>query len=124
MEVESVIREVSEAVLYDTGIGKETQRLRAQALGIVGEIYMGVKKDKEDKDAIGNGEDKDDLSKWILKLRKNAIKRLAVARGRPSESLHNHGSSHLLSLVLIYLQQQCVAMTIVAQLPCDVQNLD
>ncbi|SJX66026.1 related to DnaJ-like protein [Sporisorium reilianum f. sp. reilianum] len=53
LEVESVIREVSEAVLYDPGIGKETQRLRAQALGIVGEIYMGVKKDKEDAAAAG-----------------------------------------------------------------------
>ena len=51
LEVESVIREVSEAVLYDAGIGKETQRLRAQALGIVGEIYMGVKKDKEGEEA-------------------------------------------------------------------------
>ncbi|EST05800.1 DNAJ-containing protein, X-domain protein [Kalmanozyma brasiliensis GHG001] len=57
LEVESVIREVSEAVLYDTQIGKETQRLRAQALGIVGEIYMGVKKDKEDAaPAVGAGE--------------------------------------------------------------------
>ncbi len=50
LEVESVIREVSEAVLYDASIGKETQRLRAQALGIVGEIYMAVKKD-DDKPA-------------------------------------------------------------------------
>lgn len=44
LEVESVIREVSENVLYDAHIGKETQRLRAQALGIVGEIYMAVTK--------------------------------------------------------------------------------
>ena len=33
LEVESVIREVCERVLYDTSINKETQRLRAQALG-------------------------------------------------------------------------------------------
>ncbi|SOV09022.1 related to DnaJ-like protein [Ustilago sp. UG-2017a] len=48
LEVESVIREVSEAVLYDGSVGKETQRLRAQALGIVGEIYMSIKKGNED----------------------------------------------------------------------------
>ncbi|PWZ01608.1 DnaJ-domain-containing protein [Testicularia cyperi] len=54
LEVESVIREVSERVLYDSSIGKETQRLRAQALGIVGEIYMAVKKDKEDAAADPN----------------------------------------------------------------------
>ncbi|KAJ1020103.1 hypothetical protein NDA16_004383 [Ustilago loliicola] len=58
LEVESVIREVSEAVLYDNQIGKETQRLRAQALGIVGEIYMSIKKDKDDATtaAVANGD--------------------------------------------------------------------
>ena len=60
LEVESVIREVSEAVLYDPQIGKETQRLRAQALGIVGEIYMGVKKDNQDSPADGDANDAHD----------------------------------------------------------------
>ncbi|KDN48460.1 DnaJ-domain-containing protein [Tilletiaria anomala UBC 951] len=44
LEVESVIREVSERVLFDASVNKETQRLRAQALGILGEVYMGVQK--------------------------------------------------------------------------------
>ncbi|SNX83582.1 related to DnaJ-like protein [Melanopsichium pennsylvanicum] len=59
LEVESVIREVSEAVLYDNTIGKETQRLRAQALGIVGEIYLSVKKDKEDGATRGDADGKE-----------------------------------------------------------------
>lgn len=50
LEVESVIREVSERVLYDGSVSKQTQRLRAEALGIVGEVYMNVKADPtEDK---------------------------------------------------------------------------
>lgn len=79
LEVESVIREVSEAVLYDTGIGKETQRLRAQALGIVGEIYMSVKKDKDTKDATTDGEAKqvqqDDFVKVDTKASKERDQR-------------------------------------------------
>ncbi|KAK0544969.1 DnaJ-like protein [Tilletia horrida] len=43
LEVESVIREVTERVLYDASVNKETQRLRAIALGIVGEVYYNVK---------------------------------------------------------------------------------
>ncbi|CAD6884306.1 unnamed protein product [Tilletia controversa] len=43
LEVESVIREVTEKVLYDANVSKETQRLRALALGIVGEVYSNVK---------------------------------------------------------------------------------
>lgn len=45
LEVESVIREVSERTLYDPAISKQTQRLRAEALGIVGEVYSSVKPD-------------------------------------------------------------------------------
>ncbi|TKY87762.1 hypothetical protein EX895_003343 [Sporisorium graminicola] len=71
LEVESVIREVSEAVLYDSSIGKETQRLRAQALGIVGEIYMGVKKDKEDATGAGAAEGNDDYVKVETKASKD-----------------------------------------------------
>ncbi|CDU23055.1 related to DnaJ-like protein [Sporisorium scitamineum] len=70
LEVESVIREVSEAVLYDSNIGKETQRLRAQALGIVGEIYMGVKKDKDDAAGAGAAEANDDFVKVDTKASK------------------------------------------------------
>jgi hypothetical protein len=50
LEVESIIREVSERVLYDQGVGKETQRLRATALGIVGEVYASVKADAKNLD--------------------------------------------------------------------------
>ncbi|SPO25144.1 related to DnaJ-like protein [Ustilago trichophora] len=74
LEVESVIREVSEAVLYDTEIGKETQRLRAQALGIVGEIYMGVKKDKDTKDATTDGERKEDQQDDFVKVETKSSK--------------------------------------------------
>lgn len=47
LEVESVIREVTERVLYDAGVNKETQRLRATALGLVAEVYSSVKPDVE-----------------------------------------------------------------------------
>lgn len=43
LEVESVIREVSERVLYDQNVSKETQRLRAVALGVVGQVYVSIK---------------------------------------------------------------------------------
>lgn len=69
LEVESVIREVSEAVLYDGGVGKETQRLRAVALGIVGEIYLGVRKDKE-VEGGENGGDKEGYVKVETKASK------------------------------------------------------
>ena len=52
LEVESVIRDVAERVLYDAAVGKETQRLRATALGIVGEVYAAVKKDEEGDDFV------------------------------------------------------------------------
>lgn len=45
LEVESVIREVSDRTLYDAEVSKQTQRLRAEALGIVGEVYSQVKPD-------------------------------------------------------------------------------
>lgn len=45
LEVESVIREVCERVLYDASVNKETQRLRAQALGILGEVFLSVTKE-------------------------------------------------------------------------------
>lgn len=45
LEVESVIREVSERVLYDQNVSKETQRLRAIALGTIGGVYANVKAD-------------------------------------------------------------------------------
>lgn len=50
LEVESIIREVSERVLYDQNVTKETQRLRATALGIVGEVYASVKADTKNLD--------------------------------------------------------------------------
>lgn len=50
LEVESVIREVSERVLYDQGVSRETQRLRATALGLVGEVYASVKADTKNLD--------------------------------------------------------------------------
>ncbi|MCO5566012.1 hypothetical protein L7F22_019687 [Adiantum nelumboides] len=50
LEVESIIREVSERVLYDQNVSKETQRLRATALGIVGEVYASVKADTKNLD--------------------------------------------------------------------------
>ncbi|PWN34065.1 DnaJ-domain-containing protein [Meira miltonrushii] len=50
LEVESIIREVAERVLYDQNVSKETQRLRATALGIVGEVYASVKADTKNLD--------------------------------------------------------------------------
>lgn len=43
LEVESIIREVCERTLYDSSIGKDGQRLRAVALGIVGQVYSETK---------------------------------------------------------------------------------
>lgn len=47
LEVESVIREVSERVLYDQNVSKETQRLRAIALGVVGDVFASIKADSK-----------------------------------------------------------------------------
>ncbi|PWN38888.1 DnaJ-domain-containing protein [Ceraceosorus guamensis] len=51
LEVESVIREVTERVLYDQSVTKETQRLRAQALGIVGAVFEATQADSAASDA-------------------------------------------------------------------------
>lgn len=51
LEVESVIREVTERVLYDQSVTKETQRLRAQALGIMGAVFEAVQADSTASDA-------------------------------------------------------------------------
>lgn len=45
LEIESIIRDVAERVLYDQNVSKETQRLRAIALGNVGDIYASIKAD-------------------------------------------------------------------------------
>lgn len=52
LEVESIIREVCERVLYDSTIGKDGQRLRAVALGIVGQVYSETK--GQSANALGN----------------------------------------------------------------------
>lgn len=89
LEVESVIREVSEAVLYDPQIGKETQRLRAQALGIVGEIYMGVKKDNQDSPADGDANDAhDDFVKVDTKASKERDQRQHHRQHHQQEPSH------------------------------------
>lgn len=49
LEVESVIREVCDRVLYDSALTKQTQRLRADALEIVGNVYMQTKPDAEEE---------------------------------------------------------------------------
>jgi len=68
LEVESVVREVCDSVLFDQTVravfvpanppadsvlqvSKSTQRLRATALGIVGSVYCAVEANAEDKDA-------------------------------------------------------------------------
>ncbi|KAL9932151.1 hypothetical protein V8E36_008923 [Tilletia maclaganii] len=73
LEVESVIREVTEKVLYDASVNKETQRLRAIALGIVGEVYSGVKagptqtnlEGQEPSSAIGGGGGQGDEKDYV-----------------------------------------------------------
>ena len=40
LEVESVVREVAERVVADAAVSRATQRLRAEALGIVGDVFM------------------------------------------------------------------------------------
>ncbi|TFK35905.1 DnaJ-domain-containing protein [Crucibulum laeve] len=52
LEVESVLRETCDRVLTDANITREKAQLRAVALQILGEAYMGVK-----KDTAGQGED-------------------------------------------------------------------
>jgi len=51
LEVESVLREVTDRVLYDPEVPKPTQRLRAEALGVLGEVFSAVKGDDEKKDS-------------------------------------------------------------------------
>lgn len=43
LEIESVIRDVCDKVLYDTAASKQVQRLRAEGLGLVGEVFSQVK---------------------------------------------------------------------------------
>ena len=49
LEVESIIREVADRCLYDSDVSKQTQRLRADALAIVGDVYSHVQADPEQK---------------------------------------------------------------------------
>ena len=42
LEIESVVREVAERTVSDPAVSRNTQRLRAEALGIVGEVFMQV----------------------------------------------------------------------------------
>lgn len=46
LEVESILREVCERVLADPTIPREKAQLRAVALQMLGEAYMGVRKDE------------------------------------------------------------------------------
>lgn len=53
MEVESVLRETCDRVLEDPTISSDKAQLRAVAMQILGEAYMGVK--KEDAGAAVGG---------------------------------------------------------------------
>lgn len=57
LEVESILRETCERVLTDPTISREKAQLRAVALQMLGDAYMGVKKD--DGASGGYGEDAD-----------------------------------------------------------------
>ncbi|WFD36815.1 hypothetical protein MCUN1_003705 [Malassezia cuniculi] len=46
LELESVVREVTERVVSDETVSRTTQRLRAEALGIVGEVFMQTTPEK------------------------------------------------------------------------------
>ncbi|WFD29788.1 hypothetical protein MSPP1_000801 [Malassezia sp. CBS 17886] len=43
LEVESILRDVSDCVLYDAEVSKLEQKLRAEALGIIADVYVQVK---------------------------------------------------------------------------------
>ncbi|KDQ57948.1 hypothetical protein JAAARDRAFT_193432 [Jaapia argillacea MUCL 33604] len=47
LEIESVLRETCDTILYSPDISREQAQLRAVALQIMGEVYMNVKKDGE-----------------------------------------------------------------------------
>ena len=47
LEIESIIRDVCDRVLYDTRLSKQTQKLRADALGMVGHVYVHVQSDED-----------------------------------------------------------------------------
>ena len=47
LEIESIIRDVCDRVLYDTRLSRQTQKLRADALGIVGHVYVHVQSDED-----------------------------------------------------------------------------
>lgn len=51
LETESILREVTDRVLADASVSKQTQRLRAQALTIVGEVYSQIEADKADAES-------------------------------------------------------------------------
>lgn len=48
MEIESVLRETCDRVLEDPNIPRSKATLRAVALQIMGEAFMGVKKDQDE----------------------------------------------------------------------------
>ncbi|EPQ29926.1 uncharacterized protein PFL1_02598 [Pseudozyma flocculosa PF-1] len=91
LEVESVIRDVAERVLYDANVGKETQRLRATALGIVGEVYASVKKDE---DAANNNSDPASAADEFVKVETKASKeREAAAAATAAGAAAGNGGS-------------------------------
>jgi hypothetical protein len=55
LEIESVLREVSDTVLTDPTISRDKAQLRAVALQILGEAYVGVKKDVPSSNPLVNG---------------------------------------------------------------------
>ncbi|XP_006457067.1 hypothetical protein AGABI2DRAFT_195948 [Agaricus bisporus var. bisporus H97] len=55
LEVESVLREVCDTILTDPTIPRDKAQLRAVALQMLGEAYMGVKKDAQSSNPLVNG---------------------------------------------------------------------
>jgi hypothetical protein len=55
LEIESVLREVCDTILTDPTISPDKAQLRAVALQMLGEAYVGVKKDTPSSNPLVNG---------------------------------------------------------------------
>jgi hypothetical protein len=52
LEVESIVREVCDRIIYDAQVSKETVLKRVAAIEILGSVYSSVKKEEIEHDYV------------------------------------------------------------------------
>ncbi|KAF6752393.1 DnaJ-domain-containing protein [Ephemerocybe angulata] len=81
LEIESVLREVCERILTEPNLPRGKSELRAVALQMLGEAYMGVKKDGEAGPTPPGAAPEDDYVKIETKASKSRDKEARQSRG-------------------------------------------